>query len=74
MEATMDTLVLYDNLVFGLFAAYSREKQRTHLLYSSVGLSFAIVKIVMISQDLLSQDLIDELLNFTEASVEHMPS
>lgn len=55
MEATMDALVLYDNLVFGLFAA-SREKRWENLLYSSVGLFFALGKIVRISHDLLSKD------------------
>lgn len=54
LEATMDALVVYNDLVFGLFAAYSREKQMENHCFSSVGLSFALVKIWRISHDLIS--------------------
>jgi len=50
----MNALVLYNNLVFGLFAAYSRGRQREKHCFSSVGLSFALVKIWRISHDLIS--------------------
>lgn len=50
---TMDALVLYNDLFFGLFATYSMEKQRENHCFSSVGLSFALVKIWRISHDLI---------------------